>query len=78
MVDTGTLKPADAKRLGASKLDVVPPERRRTTGQYYLDYVLQYLEAQYGADLVFKGDVHEIKAVMSRSRGVMMSCTATS
>src|SRR5262245_56749576 len=58
MVDTGALKPDQAKRLAAAPLDLVPPERRRTTGQYYLDYVLQYLEAQYGADLVFKGGLH--------------------
>ncbi|HTY77245.1 MAG TPA: PBP1A family penicillin-binding protein [Candidatus Bathyarchaeia archaeon] len=58
MVETGALKADQAKRLAAAPLDLVPPERRRTTGQYYLDYVLQYLEAQYGADLVFKGGLH--------------------
>src|SRR5215813_9893653 len=58
MVDTGTLKPQQATRLAATALDLVPPERRRTTGQYYLEYVQQYLEAQYGADLVFKGGLH--------------------
>src|SRR5215472_9596405 len=58
MVDTGALKPEQATRLAATALDLVPPERRRTTGQYYLEYVQQYLEAQYGADLVFKGGLH--------------------
>jgi penicillin-binding protein 1A len=58
MVDTGAMKPDQAKRLTDAKLDLVPPERRRTTGQYYLEYVQQYLEAQYGADLVFKGGLH--------------------
>jgi len=58
MVDTGALKPAQAKRLGETGLDLVPPERRRTTGQYYIEFVQQYLEAQYGADLVFKGGLH--------------------
>ena len=58
MLDTGALKPEQAKRMAGAALDLVPPERRRTTGQYYLEYVQQYLEAQYGADLVFKGGLH--------------------
>src|SRR5499427_8431496 len=58
MVDTGALKPEQATRMASSTLELVPPERRRTTGQYYLEYVQQYLEAQYGADLVFKGGLH--------------------
>jgi len=58
MVDTGALKPEQAKRIGQASLDLVPPERRRTTGQYYIEFVQQYLEAQYGADLVFKGGLH--------------------
>src|SRR4026208_543738 len=53
IVDTGALKPEQATRMSATALDLVPPERRRTTGQYYLEYVQQYLEGQYGADLVF-------------------------
>jgi penicillin-binding protein 1A len=55
MVDVGVLKEAEAKSLAAAKLELVPPERRRTTGQYYLEYVQQALESAYGADLVFKG-----------------------
>src|SRR5512132_2801597 len=43
MVDTGALNPAQAKRIGEARLDLVPPERRRTTGQYYIEYVQQYL-----------------------------------
>src|SRR6266436_2031067 len=58
MVDTGVMKPSQAKHLAGTGLGLVPPERRRTTGQYYLEYVLQYLEAQFGADLVFKGGLH--------------------
>src|SRR5258705_1209274 len=45
------LKDPEPKKLAAATLGLVPPERRRTTGQYYLEYVLQYLEAQFGADL---------------------------
>jgi penicillin-binding protein 1A len=55
MVGTGKLKPDQAKRAGSADVALVPPERRRTTGQYYLEYVQQLLEQQYGADIVFKG-----------------------
>jgi penicillin-binding protein 1A len=58
MVDVGSLAPPQAKKASDSALGLVPPERRRTTGQYYLEYVQQQLEAQYGADLVFKGGMH--------------------
>ncbi len=58
MVETGVLKPDQAKRAGGAELVLVPPERRKTTGQYYLEYVQQLLEQQYGADLVFKGGLH--------------------
>jgi len=55
MVDVNVIKDTDAKKVAAAKLELVPPERRRTTGQYYLEYVQQALESTYGADLVFKG-----------------------
>jgi penicillin-binding protein 1A len=58
MVEYGALKDADAKRLARADLGVIPAERRRTTGQYFLEYVGQVLEAKYGADLVFKGGLH--------------------
>jgi len=55
MVEVGAIGGEEAKRAAAARLDLVPPERRRTTSQYYLEYVQQLLEQQYGADLVFKG-----------------------
>src|SRR5213080_2160649 len=55
MVEYGALKDADAKKLARADLGLIPPERRRTTGQYFLEYVQQTLEAKYGADMVFKG-----------------------
>jgi penicillin-binding protein 1A len=55
MVDVGTIPAEQAKKVSQTALGLIPPERRRTTGQYYLEYVQQQLEAQYGADLVFKG-----------------------
>src|SRR5918996_2096729 len=58
MVDYGALKDAEAKRLARTDLGLIPPERRRTTGQYFLDYVEQTLEAKYGADMVFKGGLN--------------------
>jgi penicillin-binding protein 1A len=58
MVEYGVLKGPEAKRLAQSDLGVIPAERRRTTAQYFLEYVQQTLEAKYGADLVFKGGLH--------------------
>jgi penicillin-binding protein 1A len=58
MVDYGVLDDAEAKRLARSDLGLIPPERRRTTGQYFLEYVQQTLEAKYGADMVFKGGLN--------------------
>src|SRR5437870_1878504 len=58
MVEFGALKDEDAKRLAKTDLGLIPPERRRTTGQYFVDYVQQALEAKYGADLVFKGGLN--------------------
>ncbi|MGH7303750.1 MAG: penicillin-binding protein 1A [Candidatus Rokuibacteriota bacterium] len=58
MVDFGTIKEDEAKRLAKSDLGLIPPERRRTTGQYFIDYVQQTLEAKYGPDLVLKGGLN--------------------
>ena len=58
MVDFGVLKEPEAKKLARADLGLIPPERRRTTGQYFLEYVQQTLEAKYGADMVFKGGLN--------------------
>ncbi|HEX2439269.1 MAG TPA: penicillin-binding protein 1A [Methylomirabilota bacterium] len=58
LVEYGALKDVEAKRLARADLGLIPPERRRTTGQYFLDYVQQTLEARYGADMVFKGGLN--------------------
>jgi penicillin-binding protein 1A len=55
MVEYGVLKEPDRVRLAKTDLGLIPPERRRTTGQYFLEYVQQTLEAKHGADMVFKG-----------------------
>jgi penicillin-binding protein 1A len=58
MVDFKVLKDEEAKRLAKTDLGLIPPERRRTTGQYFVDYVQQLLEAKYGPDLVLKGGLN--------------------
>ena len=58
MAEFGALSDADAKRLAKSDLGLIPPEKRRTTGQYFLEYVQHTLEAKYGADMVYKGGLH--------------------
>src|SRR5213593_4782045 len=58
LVDFGVLKDEEAKRLEKTDLGLIPPERRRTTGQYFVDYVQQTLEAKYGPDLVLKGGLN--------------------
>jgi penicillin-binding protein 1A len=63
MVEVGAVTPAEAQRLTAAALGVVPAERRRTSGQYYLEYVQQTLEQEYGADIVFKGGLHVYTAL---------------
>src|ERR1700752_1909575 len=58
LVEYGALKDPDAKKLARPALGLIPPERRRTTGQYFLEFVQQTLEAKYGADMVFKGGLN--------------------
>jgi penicillin-binding protein 1A len=58
MVEYGAVKDAEAKKLARAELGLIPPERRRNTGQYFLDYVQQTLEGKYGADMVFKGGLN--------------------
>jgi penicillin-binding protein 1A len=58
MVEVGALPVDQARRLTRADLGLIPPERRRTTGQYFLEYVQQVLEQEYGADLVFKGGLN--------------------
>jgi penicillin-binding protein 1A len=63
MVEVGTLKSEQAGRLAKADLGLIPPERRRTTGQYYLEHVRQLLEEQYGGDIVFKGGLQVYTAL---------------
>jgi penicillin-binding protein 1A len=58
MVEYGALNEIEAGRLARSELGLISPERRRTTGPYFLETVQQTLEAKYGADMVFKGGLN--------------------
>lgn len=58
MAEVGAIKPTDAKQAIASDFGLVPPERRRTTGQYFVEYVRGLLEEKYGEDMVFKGGLN--------------------
>jgi penicillin-binding protein 1A len=54
MVELGYLGEADAKKANRAPLGLVTPERRRGSGQYYLEYLQQGLEAKYGSDVLYK------------------------
>jgi penicillin-binding protein 1A len=58
MVEYGVVNEAEARRLARTDLGLIPAERRRTTGQYFLEYVQQLLDGKYGADMVFKGGLN--------------------
>jgi penicillin-binding protein 1A len=63
MADIGAVKAAEVPALAGAALGVVPPERRRASGQYYLEHVQQVLEQEYGADIVFKGGLNVYTAL---------------
>jgi len=58
MVEMGVLTKAQAVQANTADLALIPPERRRTTGQYFAEYIQQLLETKYGADMVFKGGLN--------------------
>jgi len=55
MVELGYVSEDAAKRANRAPLGLVAPERRRGSGQYFLEYLQQGLEAQFGSDLLYKG-----------------------
>jgi penicillin-binding protein 1A len=63
LVEYGALKEAEARRLTRADLGLIPPERRRNTGQYFVEYVQQQLEAKYGVDMVLKGGLNAYTTV---------------
>jgi penicillin-binding protein 1A len=58
MAEFGVLDEGERKTLARSDLGLIPPERRRTSGQYFLDFVQKTLEEKYGADMLFKGGLN--------------------
>ncbi|MBI2460166.1 MAG: PBP1A family penicillin-binding protein [Candidatus Rokubacteria bacterium] len=58
MVELGYLSEAEAKRANKAPLGLVPKERRRTTGQYFVEHLRQLLEEKFGTEMVYKGGLH--------------------
>jgi penicillin-binding protein 1A len=54
LLEQGYISEAEAKAANRASLGLVPPERRRGSGQYFLGYLQQSLEAKYGSDVLYK------------------------
>ena len=54
LLEHGYISEAQAKAANRAPLGLVPSERRRGTGQYFLEYLQQSLEAKYGSDVLYK------------------------
>ncbi len=58
MAEEKFIPKAQAQRATTSTLGLIPAERRRTTGQYFVEYVHQLLDAKFGNDMIYKGGLH--------------------
>jgi penicillin-binding protein 1A len=54
LLEQGYISGAEAQAANRAPLGLVPPERRRGSGQYFLGYLQQSLEAKYGSDVLYK------------------------
>jgi penicillin-binding protein 1A len=54
LLELGYIGEAEAKAANRAPLGLVPSERRRGSGQYFLEYLQQGLEAKYGSDILYK------------------------
>jgi penicillin-binding protein 1A len=54
LLEQGYISEAEAKATNRAPLGLVPSERRRGSGQYFLEYLQQSLEAKYGSDVLYK------------------------
>jgi penicillin-binding protein 1A len=54
LLEQGYIGEAEAKAANRAALGLIPPERRRGSGQYFLEYLQQSLEAKYGSDVLYK------------------------
>lgn len=55
MVEHGYIGEVEARSANRTPLGLMAPERRRGSGQYFLDYLQQTLETRFGSDLLYKG-----------------------
>jgi len=54
MREQGYISEAEAKSANRAALGLIAPERRRGSGQFFLEYLQQSLEAKYGSDVLYK------------------------
>jgi 1A family penicillin-binding protein len=54
LLEQGYISETEAKTANRAPLGLVPSERRRGSGQYFLEYLQQSLEAKYGSDVLYK------------------------
>jgi penicillin-binding protein 1A len=54
LLEQGYISETQAKAANRAALGLVPSERRRGSGQYFLEYLQQSLEAKYGSDVLYK------------------------
>jgi penicillin-binding protein 1A len=54
LLEQGYISEAEAQAANRAPLGLVPPDRRRGSGQYFLGYLQQSLEAKYGSDVLYK------------------------
>ena len=54
LLEQGYIGEAEAKVANRAPLGLVSPERRQGSGQYFLEYLQQSLEAKYGSDVLYK------------------------
>lgn len=66
MAEVGTITPAQARQAMVTELGLIPPEKRRTAGQYFIEYVRGLLAEQYGEGMVYKGGLNVYTTLSSR------------
>ncbi|HEX2481690.1 MAG TPA: penicillin-binding protein 1A [Methylomirabilota bacterium] len=54
LLEQSYISEAEAQAANRAPLGLVPAERRRGSGQYFLGYLQQSLEAKYGSDVLYK------------------------
>jgi penicillin-binding protein 1A len=70
MLEAGVLEPGAVRQARAAGLGVIPVERRRATGRYFVEYVRELLEEKYGEDMVFKGGLNVYTTLSPRMQAL--------